>query len=240
MGAGAALKLLLDTSVSVAPHIGKAKKGLSWLAKLQRLLMKSKGVAGKGKELLKLSNAKPFPNKLINATQRNKLFNTQINNLMLKGAPKPIGGIKPIGGLKPLDTTLPWWHQKNLLQGGKNLLWTEAVTGTGPLLTKPLKKYNEKRKLNTEKQKALIQEENEIAAAQIQMDGDNQLAIQEAEGARIAKERLKRLKLEEKNKKNNNNNKLVIPKEVEKVPVYIPYSERKNKVKPTGKLVIRK
>ena len=239
MAAGA-LKLLLDTSIKVAPHIGKAKQGLSWLAKLQRLLMKSKGVAGKGKELLKLSNAKPFPNKLINATQRNKLFNTQINNLMLKGAPKPIGGIKPIGGLKPLDTTLPWWHQKNLLQGGKNLLWTEAVTGTGPLLTKPLKKYNEKRKLNTEKQKALIQEENEIAAAQIQMDGDNQLAIQEAEGARIAKERLKRLKLEEKNKKNNNNNKLVIPKEVEKVPnVYIPYSKRK-KVKSTGRLVIGK
>ena len=69
------------------------------------------------------------------------------------------------------------------------------------------------------------------------MDGDNQLAIQEAEGARIAKERLKRLKLEEKN---NNNNKLVIPEKVKKVPnVYIPYSKRK-KVESTGRLVIGK
>ena len=218
MAAAPIVQFLLNTAPKVAPHIGKAKKGLSLLAKAQRLLMKGKGVAGKSGELLKLSRAKPFPDKLISATQRNQLLNTQRTNLMLRGGEQV--------------SKLPWYHPKKLL-------WESALLGEDPL-TRQLKKHEEKLKLNIEKQKALRQEENEIAAAQIQMDGDNQLAIQEAEGARIAKERLKRLKLEEKNKKNNNNNKLVIPKEVEKVPnVYIPYSKRK-KVKSTGRLVIGK
>ena len=41
--------------------------------------------------------------------------------------------------------------------------------------------------INSEDERRRI-EDREIAAAQIQMDGDNQLAMQEAEGARIAKE----------------------------------------------------
>ena len=204
--------------IKAAPHIPKAKKCLTLLNKVRRTVTKSRTAATKGRELLRLGQSKPFPNTLVNATQRNKLLQTQRNNLMLRGGEN--------------ISKLPWWHPKKLL-------WEKALfdVATGE---DPINSNLKNRRLKIEKEKILRQEENEIAAAQIQMDGDNQLAIQEAEGARIAKERLKRLKLEEKNKKNNNNNKLVIPKEVEKVPVYIPYSERKNKVKSTGKLVIRK
>ena len=195
MAAAPIVQFLLNTAPKVAPHIGKAKKGLSLLAKAQRLLMKGKGVAGKSGELLKLSRAKPFPDKLISATQRNQLLNTQRTNLMLRGGEQV--------------SKLPWYHPKKLL-------WESALLGEDPL-TRQLKKHEEKLKLNIEKQKALRQEENEIAAAQIQMDGDNQLAMQEAEGARLAKElQLKeeaRIKAEQLKKRSElNTNKILPPK----------------------------
>ena len=152
--------------IRAAPHIPKAKKGLTLLDKLRRTVTKGRTAATKGKALLNLGKSKPFPNTLVNATQRNKLLQTQKTNLMLRGGES--------------ISKLPWWHPKKLL-------WEKALfdVATGE---DPINRNLKNRGLKIEKEKALRQEENEIAAAQIQMDGDNQLAMQEAEGARLAKE----------------------------------------------------
>ena len=187
-------------------HIPKAKKGLTLLDKLRRTVTKGRTAATKGKALLKLGKSKPFPNTLVNATQKSKLLQTQRNNLMLRG-----------GKFTAIDKTLPWHSGKNLLQRSKQLAWEGVVSDIalgGDLgFTKLMNLKN--RRLKIKKEKALRQEENEIAAAQIQMDGDNQLAMQEAEGARLAKElQLKeeaRIKAEQLKNRNELNTKEVIP-----------------------------
>ena len=104
---------------------------------------------------------------------------------------------------------LPWGHPKKLL-------WEKALfdVATGE---DPINSNLKNRRLKIEKEKILRQEENEIAAAQIQMDGDNQLAMQEAEGARLAKElqlkeeaRIKALQL--KNRSELNTKEVLPPK----------------------------
>ena len=188
-----ALSAISQLIIKAAPHIPKAKKGLTLLNKVRRTVTKSRTAATKGRELLRLGQSKPFPNTLVNATQRNKLLQTQKTNLMLRGGE----GI----------SKLPWWKPKKLL-------WEKALfdVATGE---DPINRNLKNRGLKIEKEKALRQEENEIAAAQIQMDGDNQLAMQEAEGARLAKElQLKeeaRIKAEQLKKRSELNTKEVLP-----------------------------